>query len=84
LKKEVKELPPSSSLSYTSRIGPFDPICLSSYGCRANACSVFQLFSFLVVCDGIVSKVFDFVKFFGSEEVSSVCIQCKTDLAVTI
>jgi hypothetical protein len=51
---------------------------------RGNAYSVFQLFSFLVVCIGMISKGFGFVTFFASEEVSSVCIQSKTDLAVTI
>jgi len=50
---------------------------------RANASSVFQLFSFLVVCSGMISKAL-FVAFFTSEEASSVCIQLKTDLSVTI
>jgi hypothetical protein len=49
-----------------------------------NASSVFQLFSFLVVCSVTISKVFGFVAFFASEEASSFCIQPKTDLAVTI
>jgi len=31
---------------------------------RANASSVFQLFSFLVVCSGMISKGFGFVAFF--------------------
>ena len=41
---------------------------------RANASSVFQLFSFLVVCSGMISKGFCFVAFFASAETSSVCI----------
>jgi len=41
---------------------------------RANASSVFQLFSFLVVCSGMVSKGFGFVAFFASVKTSSVCI----------
>jgi len=41
---------------------------------RANASSVFQLFSFLVVCDGMISKGFGFVAFFASVKASSVCI----------
>jgi len=41
---------------------------------RANASSVFQLFSFLVVCSGMISKGFGFVAFFASVKASSVCI----------
>ena len=41
---------------------------------RANASSVFQLFSFLAVCSGMVSKGFGFVAFFASVKASSVCI----------
>ena len=41
---------------------------------RANASSVFQLFSFLVVCSGMISKGFGFVAFFANVEASSVCI----------
>jgi len=41
---------------------------------RANASSVFQLFSFLVVCSGMYSKGFGFVAFFASVKASSVCI----------
>jgi len=41
---------------------------------RAIASSVFQLFSFLVVCSGMISKGFGFVVFFASVEASSVCI----------
>ena len=33
---------------------------------RANASSVFQLFSFLLVCSGMISKGFGFVAFFAS------------------
>jgi len=33
---------------------------------RANASSVYQLFSFLVVCSGMISKGFGFVAFFAS------------------
>jgi len=43
-------------------------------GARANASSVFQLFSFLVVCSGMISKGFGFVAFCASVEASSVCI----------
>ena len=41
---------------------------------RDNASSVFQLFSFLVVCSGMISKGFSFVAFFAGAEASSVCI----------
>ena len=41
---------------------------------RASASSVFQLFSFLVVCSGMISKGFGFVAFFASVEASSVYI----------
>ena len=41
---------------------------------RANASSVFQLFSFPVVCSSMISKVFGFVAFFASVKASSVCI----------
>jgi len=41
---------------------------------RANASSVFQLFSFLGVCSGMISKRFGFVAFFASVKASSVCI----------
>jgi len=41
---------------------------------RANASSVFQLFSFLVVCSSMTSKVFGLVAFFASVKASSVCI----------
>jgi len=41
---------------------------------RANASLVFQLFSFLVVCSGMISKGFGFVAFFASVKASSVSI----------
>jgi len=41
---------------------------------RVNASSVFQLFTFLVVCSGMISKGFDFVAFFASVKASSFCI----------
>jgi len=41
---------------------------------RANVSSVFQLFSFLVVCSGMISKGFGFVAFFASVKANSVCI----------
>jgi len=41
---------------------------------RANASSVFQLDSFLLVCSGMISKGFGFVTFFASVKSSSVCI----------
>jgi len=40
----------------------------------SNVSSVFQMFSFLVVCSGMISKVFGFVAFFASVEASPVCI----------
>ena len=40
----------------------------------ANVSSVFQLFSFLVVCSDMISKGFSFVVFFASVKTSSVCI----------
>ena len=40
----------------------------------ANVSSVFQLFSFLVVCSGMISKGFDFAAFFASVKASSACI----------
>jgi len=42
---------------------------------RVNASSVFQLYSFLVVCSGMISKGFGFVAFFAGVKVSSVCVQ---------
>jgi len=41
---------------------------------RANASSVFQLFSFPVVCSDMISNGFGFVAFFEGVETSSVCI----------
>jgi len=41
---------------------------------RTNASSVSQLFSFLVVCSGMISKGFGFVAFFASVNANSVCI----------
>jgi len=41
---------------------------------RTNASSVFQLFSYLVVCSGMISKGFGFLAFFASVKASSVCI----------
>ena len=41
---------------------------------RTIASSVFQMFSFLVVCSGMTSKGFGFVAFFASVKASSVCI----------
>ena len=49
---------------------------------RANASSVFQLFSFLVVCIGMISKGFDFVAFFASVKASSVYIHLSCLLCV--
>ena len=40
----------------------------------SNVSSVFQLFSFLVVCSGMISKGFGFVAVFASVKASSVCI----------
>ena len=40
----------------------------------ASASSVFQLFSFPLVCSGMISKGFGFVAFFASVKASSVCI----------
>ena len=41
---------------------------------RANASSVFQLFFFIVVRSGMISKRFGFVVFFASVKASSICI----------
>jgi len=41
----------------------------------ANVSSFFQLFSFPVVCSGMISKGFGFVALFASVEASSVCIR---------
>ena len=47
----------------------------------SNVSSVFQLFSFLVVCSGMISKRFGFVAFFASVETSSVCIHLPSTLS---
>ena len=55
----------------------FDPLIRSVStvtDARANASSVFQLFSFLAVCSCMISKGFGFVAFFASVKTSSVCI----------
>ena len=64
----------SSSSSSTSRIGPFDPFRLQIYSCSCQRSSVFQLFSFPLVCSGMISKGFGFVAFLASVKASSVCI----------
>jgi len=48
---------------------------------RANASSVFQLFSFLVVCSGMISKGLIFVAFFASVKASSISILGRSLLA---
>jgi hypothetical protein len=40
----------------------------------SNVSSIFQLFSFLVVCSGMISRGFGFVAFFASVKASLVCI----------
>ena len=40
---------------------------------NSNVSSIFQLFSFLVVCSSMISNGFGFVAFFASVETSSVC-----------
>ena len=57
-----------------------DPLirCVSTVtAARANASSVFQLFSFLVVCSATISKGFGFMAFFARVKASSVCITKK-------
>jgi hypothetical protein len=51
-----------------------DPLIYRVTTALANVSSVFQLFSFLVVCSDMISKVFGLVAFFASVEGSSVCI----------
>ena len=54
-----------------------DPLIHSVYTvttARANASSVFQLFSFLVICSGMISKGFGFVAYFTSVKAISLCI----------
>jgi hypothetical protein len=41
---------------------------------RPSASLVFQLFSFLVVCSGMISKGFGFMAFFASVKACSICI----------
>jgi len=41
----------------------------------ANVSMVFQLFSFLVACSGMISTGFGFVAFFASVNASSFCIR---------
>ena len=41
---------------------------------RANISTVFQFFSFVVVCSGVISKGFGFMAFFASVKAKSVCI----------
>jgi len=55
----------------------FDPLIRSISrvtAARANASSVFQLFSFPVICSGMISNRFSFVAFFASVKASSACI----------
>ena len=47
----------------------------------SSVSSVFQLFSFLVVCSSMISKGFGFVAFFASVETSSVCMKLLRPLA---
>jgi len=54
-----------------------DPLIRSVSGVinvLANVSSVFQLFSFVVVCSDTISKGFVLVAFFASVKASSVCI----------
>ena len=50
----------------------------------ANVSSVFQLFSFLVVCSDMISKGFGLVAFFAVVKASSVCIHlsCLEDVDI--
>jgi len=41
----------------------------------ANVSSVFQLFSFLLVCSDMISKGFGLVAFFASVKANSACIR---------
>jgi len=62
------------SLNYHHKHQGLDPLIYSVStvtAARANASSVFQLFSFLVVCSGMISKGFGFVAFFAGVKVSS-------------
>jgi len=65
----------SSKIHYHHKHQGLDPLIRSVSrftAARANASSVFQLFSFLVVCSGMISK--GLVAFFASVKASSVCI----------
>jgi len=48
----------------------------------ANVSSVFQLFSFLVVCSDMISKGFGLVAFFASVKASSVCIHLSCPVCI--
>jgi len=48
---------------------------------RANASSVFQLFSLLVICSGMISKGYGFVTFFASVKATSICIHLSIGFA---
>ena len=48
----------------------------------ANVSSVFQLFSFLVVCSDMISKGFGLVAFFASVKTSSVCIHLSCPVCI--
>ena len=54
-------------------LGPLIRSVFRVTAARANASSVFQFFSFLVVCSGMILKGFGFVAFFASVKASSVC-----------
>ena len=56
------------------KVGPFDPFRLQIYSCSPQRFLVFQLFSFLVIYSGMISKGYGFVAFFASVKASSVCI----------
>jgi len=55
-------------------LDPLIPSVSRVTAARANVSSVFQLFSFLVVCSGMILKGFGSVAFFASVKASSVCI----------
>jgi len=48
----------------------------------ANVSSVFQLFSFRVVCSDMISKGFGLVAFFASVKASSVCIHLSCPVCI--
>jgi len=73
----VFQIQRNRSVNHHHKHQGLDPLIRSISGvtaARANASSVFQLFSFLVVCSGMISKGFGFVAFFASMTASSVCI----------